>query len=215
VYEPLSRLPDDYSKVSHFDIIAPEYESSVAAFKKPIFEAAYSVIAQLIPKHARIADIGCGPGYETIALSKLVPEKEVCAIDLSTEMIRLAFRNATEQVISNACFYQADIEKELPKHLYGRMDAIFCQLSFSYFSQHSIIANNFYRLLDERGLVLLIEPDDNVLNRMSLLTAKAAVPHLNDYYSRDKLSQLFQSARFKAFYWQELLPGIGLSIISK
>jgi ubiquinone/menaquinone biosynthesis C-methylase UbiE len=170
---------------------------------------------ELVSPKARIADIGCGPGYETIALSKLVSQKEVCAIDLSTEMIRLAFRNATEQVISNVCFFQADIENELPTKLYGNFDAIFCQFSFSYFSKHAQVANNFFRLLREKGLVFLIEPDDDVMNRISFLTAKAAVPHLNDYYSRDMFSNLFLSAGFSAFYWQELLPGIGLSIISK
>jgi ubiquinone/menaquinone biosynthesis C-methylase UbiE len=210
----LSQIPESYVHIKYFDLAAQEYEMATHLFKEPIVEATFREIRPFIRDHSFILDCGCGPGYEAISLSEWVPKGEVVAVDLSYEMIRLAYRNAKYHFAKNMAFYQADVHN-LPKEFTGRFDIIYCQLSCSYFHSLPVAARNLYNVLDDDGIVFLIEPEPTIMNRISIPFAKAANPFFKQLYKTEDLKSIFISEGFGHFSWKEILPGIGIGIISK
>jgi ubiquinone/menaquinone biosynthesis C-methylase UbiE len=210
----LSSIPADYQKIKYFDAVAEEYQMAADSFKKPLLQLLLPIIKKYIAPSSRIADIGCGPGYEAIELSKMAYKNEVVCVDLSAEMIRLAYRNAKEKTISNISFHQFDAEV-MPSLFYNKFDGIFCQFSFIYFQNPTKVADNFFQLLKNGGIVFLVHPDKSVANQLSFQSAKAAMPSLVSYYNKEDINAIFSQAGFVGYYWRELVPGIGLSIIQK
>ena len=51
-------------------------------------------IAEILPKGAKVLDLGCGTGILSIALLKLVPDAEVWAVDIDPEAISATLYNA-------------------------------------------------------------------------------------------------------------------------
>ena len=64
-------------------------------------------IAEIAERGARILDIGTGSGAIAISLAKLVKESKVVAVDISTEALKIAQRNA-ERLGANVEFVEAD-----------------------------------------------------------------------------------------------------------
>jgi ubiquinone/menaquinone biosynthesis C-methylase UbiE len=213
--EVLKDLPADYNRVKYFDYAAHEYEMATHRFKKPIVEETLQLIAPLMFPDTQLLDVGCGPGYESIALAQMIPGGEIVALDLSLEMIRLAYHNALQHEMHNMYFIQADVQ-ELPEKLNGCFDIVYCQLSCGYFKHIPTVATMFYKALaDDGGQVILIEPYNTLMNSLSIDDLKAANPYFEQIFSREDLREIFLEAGFNAFYWKEILPGIGVSIISK
>ena len=210
----LDTLPANYDRVKYFDYAAAEYEMATHGFKKYIVNRAFSEMFPYISNDFRIMDAGCGPGYEAIALSMRVPEGEVVAVDLSTEMIKLACKNAKYHRVSNMCFYQVDVQA-LPRTLNEKFDVIYCQLNCSYFEDVQAVAASFYNALREKGMVFLVEPYPNTPNSLSINTARAANPYFERLYEKEELEGFFREAGFSNFFWKEILPGFGISMITK
>jgi ubiquinone/menaquinone biosynthesis C-methylase UbiE len=68
-----------------------------------------TMLNDLIPdRHATLADIGCGPGFFTLAAARLLPEGHVFAIDLQADMLA-AVRVAAEAAgLTNITTIEAD-----------------------------------------------------------------------------------------------------------
>lgn len=54
-----------------------------------------------LERGATIVDLGTGPGLLSLELCKLLPQVKVIGVDLSTEMLKIARKNAHEARISN------------------------------------------------------------------------------------------------------------------
>lgn len=214
VLNSIKELPDNYVRVKYFDYAACEYEMATHEFKKYIVKETFEIIAKYITKDCAILDCACGPGYESILLTSHVPDGEVVALDLSSEMITLAYENAKNKGITNISFFQADIQK-LPEPLHDAFDIIFCQLSCSYFENMEIVADSFYSALKDHGIVFLVEPYPNITNKASIGAVKAANPYFDRLYSPEDFKSFFIAAGFNEYFWKEILPAIGLSIIIK
>ena len=66
------------------------------------FELALMAIEKLQPGSGdKILDIGCGNAVSTIELAKHVPDGEVVAIEISSEMYKQALENIRERNITN------------------------------------------------------------------------------------------------------------------
>ncbi len=212
--ELLDVTPDDYREVVLWDMIAPEYEMATHRFKMPVTQQAFQLIQPFISENARVLDCACGSGYEAIALSMIAKNGEVIACDLSREMIRMANRNAKQNEVKNMAFYQADA-RNLPQRFYNRFDVIFCQLSIGYFGSLAVIAEQFSGVLKENGHVFLIDAYPNLVNGLSIDGHKAANPQFERLYDHREIKEIFSVAGFNGFYWKEILPGIGVSMITK
>lgn len=210
----MEKIPDDYEKVKYFDYCAEEYEMATHEYKSYIFKKSFEILKKYLSPNIRLLDCACGPGYEAITIAKSVPQDEVVCVDLSQEMITLAYNNAKEHHMTNMTFFQADVQN-LPSELFGKFDIVHCQLSCSYFTNLDLFAKNVYMALGKKGFIFLIEPFPNFYNSYSIHYAKAANPFFLRLYTSNELKDTFLRIGFSDFYWKEILPGIGLSIISK
>lgn len=76
-------------------------------------EKNYSYINSLIPRNARVTDIGCGYGYLSHMLSFVSPQRQILGVDYDADKIELARNCISKQ--ANADFVCADVsEFELP-----------------------------------------------------------------------------------------------------
>lgn len=210
----LSAKPGNYDSVKYFDYAAGEYEMATHKFKEHIVQQSFTLLEPFLQPNCTILDCACGTGYEAIALANKVPLGEVVAIDFSEQMIQMACRNAKEHDIKNMRFYQADVAA-IPEELLGRFDIVHCQLSCSYFQNMHTVAGNLRSLLRQNGFVWLVEPNADLYNGLSIRATKAANPSFEQLYTKEDLRDIFLDAGFSDFYWKEILPGIGVSIIKK
>ncbi|MGH7934470.1 MAG: class I SAM-dependent methyltransferase [Candidatus Binataceae bacterium] len=125
----LAGKSSQHSSVKEFDRGAELYSSLVAPATRPVHEEAFALIRRFVISSASILDVSCGPGTELTRLAAMVPDGEVVGIDLATAMVAAAFTNAQRQGFHNTAFFQADVAK-LPKHFYGRFDAVHCSFAF-------------------------------------------------------------------------------------
>jgi ubiquinone/menaquinone biosynthesis C-methylase UbiE len=93
-----------------------------------------------------IVDLGAGPGYLSIQIAKMSPEAEVCGIDLSKQMIRIARRHA--KGVANIRFELGDVHS-LP---FGdeSIDFIVSTGSFHHWKKPILAFSECYRVL-KRG----------------------------------------------------------------
>ncbi|MHA7279966.1 class I SAM-dependent methyltransferase [Arthrobacter sp. MDT2-2] len=104
------------ARESQADMNRPWFESRLAGALGEV----PSLMSRLQADGARIADIGCGAGWSTIALARMSPTAQVRGFDIDTESIELARTNATDAG-SAVSFEHADAT-ELPA---AQFDAIF------------------------------------------------------------------------------------------
>jgi ubiquinone/menaquinone biosynthesis C-methylase UbiE len=212
VYLPRGRR--DHESIREFDRAAEQYQTFVGPFTQPVYEEAVKVMQPLLSPAARILDTSCGPGAELVQTATLVPDGEIVGIDLSAGMVAEAYANAKRHEIRNAAFFQADVT-DLPKHFAGRFDAAYCSFAFHHYSDPVAALKSMHRALRPKGLAFVVDPGAWWFNMLSAPFAKWADPGWVGFHTNVEFEALFRKAGFSDFYWEEILPGIGLSIGSK
>lgn len=124
-------------------------------------------IAEKAERGARILDIGTGSGAIAISLAKLVKESEVVAVDISTEALKIAQRNA-ERLGAKVEFVEADALGDLSR--LGEFDII---VSNPPYIPQSDIVDMRKNVVDFEPHTALFVPDDDIL-RFYRATAKNA-----------------------------------------
>ena len=114
-------------------------------------------IAETAKCGARILDIGTGSGAIAISLAKLVKEAEVVAVDISTEALIIAKRNA-ERLGVKVEFVEADALSDL-SHL-GEFDII---VSNPPYIPQSDIVDMRKNVVDFEPHLALFVPDNDIL----------------------------------------------------
>jgi SAM-dependent methyltransferase len=103
----------------------------------------------------RVADIGCGIGLVALWIAEQVgPDGWVSAVDVSSEQLRVAERNAAEAGLKNISFHQASAyETSLPRDSF---DLVCCRFLMCHL-QHSLDALKEMGALLKKGGVLACE----------------------------------------------------------
>ena len=114
-------------------------------------------IVESAKRGARILDIGTGSGAIAIALAKMVKESEVVAVDISTEALGIAKRNA-ERLGAKVEFVEADALGDL-SHL-GEFDII---VSNPPYIPQSDIVDMRKNVVDFEPHTALFVPDNDIL----------------------------------------------------
>lgn len=211
--ELLPDEPEDYASVRAFDALAPLYEAVVGPFSDPILDETVALMRALVSPKARILDPSAGPGRAAIRLSRLVPEGEVVAADLSRAMVTTAHRNAREASCRNMAFFQADAANP-PAAFEGYFDAILCCLSFHHYGDGAAVARAFRRVLTPEGLAFIADPGPQWFIDLARPISVLADPGFVRHRTGEELRALFLEAGFASVYWIEALPGIGVTIAS-
>ena len=133
-----------------------EVEEGVLIPRPETEELVYHIV-ETTKRGARILDIGTGSGAIAIALSKLIEEAEVVAIDISREALAIARRNA-ERMGADVEFIEADALGDL-SHL-GKFDII---VSNPPYIPQSDIVDMRQNVVDFEPHTALFVPDDDPL----------------------------------------------------
>jgi SAM-dependent methyltransferase len=200
--------------VREFDRGAQLYETVVVPFTWPVHEESLVLIQRMLPTAARILDLGCGPGTELFRLAELASDGEVVGVDLSSEMIAAADANAKRRGLLNTAFFQADVTK-LPDHFTGRFDAVHSSFAFHHYSDPTAALIEAHRALNSGGKAFVIDGGTWWANMLSAPFARLGDPGWVGFHTPEQFQTLFRRAGFSDFYWEELLPGIGICIGSK
>lgn len=102
-------------------------------------------------------DVACGTGYPTLELAHYIGQDcDLAGIDIWEEAIALAIRKARDAWLRNVTFLVADaLDSGLPE---GSFDTITCNLGLTSFSDRSGALGAMWRLLRQRGHMLLTTP---------------------------------------------------------
>ena len=133
-----------------------EVEEGVLIPRPETEELVYHIV-ETTKRGARILDIGTGSGAIAIALSKLIEEAEVVAVDISREALAIARRNA-ERMGADVEFIEADALGDL-SHL-GKFDII---VSNPPYIPQSDIVDMRQNVIDFEPHTALFVPDDDPL----------------------------------------------------
>ncbi|MDX2169761.1 MAG: methyltransferase domain-containing protein [Deltaproteobacteria bacterium] len=199
------------ASIRYFDTIATVYDIYLQAFTRPIYEEAAHILRPLLPRDARVLDAGCGPGTETLLLTRLVPEGEVVGIDLAAGMVQTAFDSARRRGVRNVAFYQADVAR-LPDEFAAGFDAVFSFGAFHHYPDPAAAVREMRRVLIPGGRACVVDPGPAWFKAISSPWAKWADPGWVGFYTGEEMRAFFTDAGFASFYWREVLPGFGLSI---
>jgi len=201
-------------RVSEFDRGARLYETLVGPFTRPVQEEALKLVRRLLPRAARVLDLSCGPGAEMFQIAEWIPEGEIVGVDLSAEMVTAACEGARRRGLRNTAVYQADVTK-LPMHFTARFDAVHCSFAFHHYKDPLGTLGEIHRVLNQTGKAFVIDGGTWWANLIRAPFAKMGDPGWVGFHTGHDFEKLFRAAGFSDFYWEELLPGIGICIGSK
>jgi ubiquinone/menaquinone biosynthesis C-methylase UbiE len=209
----LKQSPRD-EQAREFDRLSKIYDGLIGVSSVPVLEEGIRLVSLLARQNSRILDLSCGPGTEIPALAALVPRGEVVGVDLAAGMVVASYERARREGVSNAAFIQADALK-LPSDFTGRFDLIFCCNSFHHYPDPLAALKEMHRVLRVDGKAIIIDPR---LAQFFLITepiSKWGDPGFVGFYSPEEFHRLFMTANFDSFYWNEMLPCLGVSIGTK
>lgn len=210
-------MSDDFGRlesVHDFDENADLYEALVSPATRPVHAEAFRLIQRFVSPRARVLDLSCGPGTETVRLAAAVPKGEVVCVDLSPRMIATAWENAQRHGLDNVAAIQAEATR-LPAHFAGRFDIVHCSYAFHHFQDPLGVLTQIRRVLNRTGKVFIVDNGPWWFNLMSTPIASFGDPGFVAFHTGEEFQRLFREAGFSGFYWEEILPGVGISIGSK
>jgi len=135
-------------------IAVKTYDKIAQAYTKEFFEDKVDIkyldkFLSLLPKGAKIIDVGCGPGNFTKYFLKNGFSAE--GIDLSTEMLKIA-----RKMVPNATFKKMDMRKlKYPSESFGGLCAAY-SLYHVPSTQTLTVLKEFNRALKPNGIMILM-----------------------------------------------------------
>lgn len=132
-------------------------------YKEEILMPTINDFIKLLPKNPKVLDLGCGPGHESMRLTRA--GAKVIGIDFSEKCIDLARQRCPE------CRFEVHDFRFLDDR-YGKFDGVFACASLIHIEPTglSVVLNNIKNVLIDGGYVaVLIVEGEGIHEKMSLL----------------------------------------------
>ncbi len=161
-----------------------------------------------------VLDLGCGPGYITIALAKARPNWNIAAVDYSPFMLSHAKEKSLENKVNNIEWINSKAEDFQTEK---KFDLILSHYSFSEFENPKIVLENIAKA-SKAGTVLemvdVIRPRSFYLKIISAISKifygekfnKIFVNKLKGSYTEKEIRDIFQPFNLKESYFKFSLP---------
>jgi len=105
---------------------------------------------------ARVADIGCGPGWSSIGIARAYPKVQVDGFDLDEASVALARRHVAEAGVEDRV--QVEVRDVGDPALAGRYDLVIALLCVHDLPQPVIVLRAMRQLAGPGGAVLVVDP---------------------------------------------------------
>lgn len=177
-----------------YDKIAEDYYTHRDLEK---FNGELEKFSLLLPKNAKVLDVGCGAGIPT---AKFFINKgfDMTGIDISETMINLAKKNVPE-----AKFLKMDINNlEFPEEYFDGIISVYTLFHIPR-KNHFKIFQNFYKLLKPGGKLLI----NTGISESESFTRFFGVKMFWSNYSPDKTLELVRDAGFSILFEGILVRG--------
>jgi len=191
--------------VKTYDKIAQVYAREF--FKDKIDLKHLDKFLLLLPKEAKILDVGCGPGNYT----KYMMKKRffVEGIDLSKGMLLIA-----KKLVPEGTFKIMDMRKlRYPNQLFDGLCVAYSLYHIAS-NEASVVLKEFRRVLKPKGIIILMLQEGK---------GEGIIPEPFDpmekmffkYYKKREIKQLLKEANFKVIYEAERKTRSGLELKQK
>jgi ubiquinone/menaquinone biosynthesis C-methylase UbiE len=173
------------SSVNYFDAIAHKWN----VIRSEYFEERlkYKVLSKVDIDEKICADLGCGTGFISLALSESA--NMVFSIDVSRNMLREVYSNATKAGIKNLYPIKASME-DLPL-FDNSIDAVFTNMALHHVEDPQKAIKEMYRLLKKDGTLIISDVEQH--------NGYWAIEEMHDVwlgFSHEQLSKWFSNAGF-------------------
>jgi SAM-dependent methyltransferase len=150
------RNSQEYAYIGASD--SGEGERLVAAAASAPEELRAALALHAPPPHARVLELGCGPGAFTRALLAALPEATVTAIDRDVGLLDTARQRLAQEAESRSLtFVQADAQS-LP-FAARSFDLVVCRCLLMHLADPQAAVGEMFRVAEIGGVALAIEPD--------------------------------------------------------
>jgi len=129
----------------------------------------FDLLAQVTGQPQTVADLGCGTGHLTAALSQRWPEAKVVGIDSSAEMLKRARQHATAQL----SFERADLRSWQPAH---PLDLLISNAALQWVPDHAALIPRLAGLVAPGGTLAFQVPGNFGAPSHTLLAEVLARP---------------------------------------
>lgn len=201
----------DYKKLSEttFNIQAKTYDTDKnGKHARNLYQHIIDILPTL--QFSKVLDVGCGTGEILSAIRKLYPTVSLNGIDISPEMLK----QAECKEIDNVKLYLGDAE-HLP---FGneKFNVLICTDSFHHYPKPQKAIDEFYRVLQNDGFLLLADfwkpfPIRQLMNIFIPFSNEGDVK----IYSRNEILVFFKHGGFQDIQYKKINKSSYLVVAKK
>lgn len=189
-----------------FDDWSKKYDRSLLQFL--IFRRSHNMFISNIMRdlrHINILDVGCGTGEFAMKLKSYKKDANVCGLDISSDMIRMA----KAKFDGGIDFRVGDVE-HMP-YEDNQFDYLTCSHSFHHYPHKKKAVREMHRILKDKGRIMIIDGcKDNLLGRVIFdVIVKAHEGDVHHLHS-SQFARILQESGFKNITQEIFNPCIPL-----
>jgi ubiquinone/menaquinone biosynthesis C-methylase UbiE len=186
---------------------AGDYDAWIASDFKDQYAVNWKILSQYVRPAHRVLDVGCGPGSLSIRLARQC--REVCGVDVTPEMIRVAQEKLTDAA-ANVSFHEGDA-CALP-FASGSFDTVMSVNALQTMDQPDAAIAEMRRVLRPGGELLLIAycyGDSSLLENTALMRWAAKYGGNVQWHSFtfEQLAALLPAKGFEVVETQKIWEG--------
>lgn len=174
-----------------------------------------------LPEAGKVLDVGCGTGWASRIVARMVPKGEVVGIDFAEGMVQKAKQLTSKDKAhnyGNLSFKIADVE-DIP-YPNDYFDCVMCLESFSWYPNPAVALKEMKRVLKPGGKLYVADGADSWLLRLTMKALKLFIPGLDRWnlYSENQFKESLE-AEFGDVYqkwakWVYLLAAGGRVLLT-
>lgn len=201
----------DYKKLSEstFNIQAKTYDTDKnGKHARNLYQYIIDTLSTL--QFFNVLDVGCGTGEILSAIRKLYPNVSLQGIDISQEMLK----QAENKKIDNVKLYLGDAEHLSFEN--DKFDILICTDSFHHYPKPQRTIDEFYRVLQNNGYLLLADfwkpfPIRQLMNIFIPFSNEGDVK----IYSQSEILNFLKHSGFQDIQYQKINKSSYLAVAKK
>ncbi len=164
-----------YNKEYKGDVCSHTYAFFLDNFFRRIFQNPKKIVGEYISEGATVIDLGCGPGYFTMDMARLVgPSGKVIAVDLQKEMLEKTREKAKRLSLEDRITFHNCPQDQIGLNKDIKADFILAYYMVHETPDHLKFLMEIKTLLKEKGKFLLVEPPFHVTKKQFHTIARDA-----------------------------------------